>query len=141
MDITREELEQIIAEFERMRGNLEWAKITEKPDSAVYHPDIDGQIELNRITLTALTQMRDRLYPEPLTLDELKSMEGGPIWYQTETKGYWRILKWYDKLHLLAPDYRRPAFIFEDDDRSREDYALEETYGKWLPYRHKPKED
>ena len=67
---------------------------------------------------------------EPLTLDELRRMEGQPV-YIVENTEYWAIVNSFDQAGVYLLSYGNP-----------DDYGYFGFYGKtWLAYRQKPEED
>ena len=67
---------------------------------------------------------------EPLTLDELRRMEGQPV-YIVENTEYWAIVNSFDQAGAYLLSYGNP-----------DDYGYFGLYGKtWLAYRQKPEED
>ena len=67
---------------------------------------------------------------EPLTLDELRRMEGQPV-YIVENTEYWAIVNSFDQAGVYLLSYGNP-----------DDYGYFGLYGKtWLAYRQKPEED
>ena len=67
---------------------------------------------------------------EPLTLDELRQMEGQPV-YIVENTEYWAIVNSFDQAGVYLLSYGNP-----------DDYGYFGFYGKtWLAYRQKPEED
>lgn len=67
---------------------------------------------------------------EPLTLDELRRMEGQPV-YIVENTEYWAIVNSFDQVGVYLLSYGNP-----------DDYGYFGFYGKtWLAYRQKPEED
>ena len=76
------------------------------------------------LALEALREKAEREDPKPLTLEELRRMDGEPVW----------IDDWWEDSHgwelsMDASDY------FEGERRTEKDYG-----GIWVAYRHKPKE-
>ena len=66
---------------------------------------------------------------EPLTLDELRQMEGQPV-YIVENTEYWAIVNSFDQSGVYLLSYGNP-----------DDYGCFGLYGKtWLAYRQKPEE-
>ena len=66
---------------------------------------------------------------EPLTLDELRRMEGQPV-YIVENTEYWAIVNSFDQVGVYLLSYGNP-----------DDYGYFGFYGKtWLAYRQKPEE-
>ena len=66
---------------------------------------------------------------EPLTLDELRRMEGQPV-YIVENTEYWAIVNSFDQAGVYLLSYGNP-----------DDYGYFCFYGKtWLAYRQKPEE-
>ena len=67
---------------------------------------------------------------EPLTLDEMRRMEGQPV-YIVENTEYWAIVNSFDQAGVYLLSYENP-----------DDYGYFGLYGKtWLAYRQKPEED
>ena len=67
---------------------------------------------------------------EPLTMDELRRMEGQPV-YIVENTEYWAIVNSFDQAGVYLLSYGNP-----------DDYGYFGFYGKtWLAYRQKPEED
>ena len=62
---------------------------------------------------------------EPLTLDELRQMNGGPVWIVAGDVSWWDIVSFsvQDWLYL-----------------AREEELRYSRYGEWLAYRQKPEE-
>ena len=67
---------------------------------------------------------------EPLTLDELRRMDGEPV-YIVENTEYWAIVNSFDQAGVYLLSYGNP-----------DDYGYFGLYGKtWLAYCQKPEED
>ena len=67
---------------------------------------------------------------DPLTLDELRQMEGQPV-YIVENTEYWAIVNSFDQAGVYLLSYGNP-----------DDYGYFGLYGKtWLAYRQKPEEE
>lgn len=86
---------------------------------------------INR-AISALREREERENPKPLTLDELRGMEGQPVWVQSPgipEYGSWKIVAGVDTV-----DGERTLYC-------NGDYTCRD-YGKvWHAYRHKPKEE
>jgi ribosomal protein S18 acetylase RimI-like enzyme len=83
--------------------------------------------------VVALEALR-RAEPEnkPLTLEQLRQMDGEPIYYQQIKSGYGR----YRILNLTECPFPPKTFVNFDDSEKEE---LSENYGKtWLAYARKP---
>lgn len=83
-----------------------------------------GARGLFKIAAEALREKADRENPQPLTLEELRQMDGEPVW----------IDDWWEDSHgwelsMDAADY------FEGERRTEKEYG-----SIWVAYRHKPKE-
>ena len=66
---------------------------------------------------------------EPLTLDELRQMEGQPV-YIVENTEYWAIVNSFDQAGVYLLSYGNP-----------DDYGYFGLYGKtWLAFLQKPEE-
>ena len=90
--------------------------------------------EAHRVAISALRQ-EDHFREvtkkvEPLTLDELREMEGQPV-YIVENTEYWAIVNSFDQAGVYLLSYGNP-----------DDYGYFGLYGKtWLAYRQKPEEN
>ena len=95
--------------------------------------DDPEMVEAHRAAISALRQ-QDHFREvtkkvEPLTLDELRRMEGQPV-YIVENTEYWAIVNSFDQAGVYLLSYGNP-----------DDYGYFGFYGKtWLAYRHKPEE-
>lgn len=93
--------------------------------------DWGAEYELYELILAALREKQERENPEPLTLEELRHMDGEPVW-------------------IVAKHYRTFADVVQVMGRDKGDdfvgfkicHNLQENgHGKtWNAYRHKPKE-
>lgn len=98
-----------------------------------YYPHIKLREALN-MAIAALRKQEEREKPEPLTLDELRQMDGQPVWLETgevsigeQICGSWEI--------FIRREYEFYCFT------RRKKGFWAENYGKtWLAYRNKPKE-
>lgn len=82
-------------------------------------------MEAEQMAIDALREKAERENPQPLTLEELRQMDGEPVW----------IDDWWEDSHgwelsMDAADY------FEGERRTEKEYG-----SIWVAYRHKPKED
>lgn len=80
--------------------------------------------------ITALREQAERDNPQPLTLDELREMDGEPVWITSEngTGGTWALIR-----------TGKHDVLFACCAYGTSRWAIE--YCKtWLAYRHKPKE-
>ena len=86
--------------------------------------------EAHRVAISALRQQEcvgD--VNKSLTLDELRRMEGQPV-YIVENTEYWAIVNSFDQAGVYLLSYGNP-----------DDYGYFGLYGKtWLAYRQKPEE-
>lgn len=86
--------------------------------------DIGEFREAVRAGKAALREKAERENPKPLTLEELRQMDGEPVW----------IDDWWEDSHgwelsMDASDY------FDGERRTEKEYG-----SIWVAYRHKPKE-
>lgn len=81
--------------------------------------------EACRMAVIALREQEERENRKPLTLDELRQMDGEPVW----------IDDWFEDFHgwELSKD---ASDYFDGDSRTVESYGT-----RWEAYRSKPKED
>lgn len=90
-----------------------------------------GARSMFEVAISALRAQQERENPKPLTLDELRQMDGEPVWMQPNSPpkcGKWAIVAGVDT------EYGEKTLYLEGDFTCRD-------YGKtWLAYRHKPKE-
>lgn len=77
------------------------------------------------MAIDALREQEERESRKPLTLDELRQMDGEPVW----------IDDWFEDFHgwELSED---ASDYFDGDSRTVESYGT-----RWEAYRSKPKED
>lgn len=89
--------------------------------------DIDGMIKALRETEEVVVA---QLPNDPLTLDELREMDGEPVWVEHYNGGEWVIVSWniYDEIA-----YTRKARL------SAYNYGLSDSPG-WIAYLRKPEE-
>ena len=121
--MTREEAIKIL-EYPVKKWSMEW---DEREDGLSYYEALDLAISALRQqeTVTDSHQLN-----EPLTLDELRRMEGQPV-YIVENTEYWAIVNSFDQAGVYLLSYGNP-----------DDYGYFGLYGKtWLAYRQKPEED
>ena len=100
-------------------------------------PDLNGcpmtecwqkAIDVYEMAISALRQ-QEQQPNAPLTLDELRKMEGQPV-YIVENTEYWAIVNRFDQAGVYLLSYGNP-----------DDYGYFGLYGKtWLAYRQKPEE-
>lgn len=82
------------------------------------------------MAISALRAQQEAEANHPLTLDELRKMEGEPVWF---VRGECGCLKIVD---IICMACNKEIILFND----KSSYMLA-YYGKtWLAYRHKPKE-
>lgn len=89
--------------------------------------------EFYRCAETALRAQQERENPEPLTLGELREMDGQPVWCVSMITGKaeWAILR--------IVEMKKTWFIAIAGASAG--YGDKDTYGQtWLAYRYKPKE-
>ena len=86
--------------------------------------------EAHRVAISALRQQeRFGDTNKTLTMDELRRMEGQPV-YIVENTEYWAIVNSFDQAGVYLLSYGNP-----------DDYGYFGLYGKtWLAYRQKPEE-
>ena len=90
---------------------------------------IDIDQEACRLAVAALRAQQEHENPKPLTPDELRQMEGQPV-YIVENTEYWAIVNSFDQAGVYLLSYGNP-----------DDYGYFGLYGKtWLAYRQKPEE-
>ena len=87
--------------------------------------------EAHRVAISALRQQeRFGDTNKTLTMDELRRMEGQPV-YIVENTEYWAIVNSFDQAGVYLLSYGNPDY-----------YGYFCLYGKtWLAYRQKPEED
>ena len=100
----------------------------EKEENHFGRMHLQTTIEALDMAISALRQQEhDR--NEPLTLDELRRMEGQPV-YIVENTEYWSIVNGFCRNGVYLLSYGNP-----------DDFGSFELYGKaWLAYRQKPEE-
>ena len=107
--------------------NFLWGDIPGKAESKLY--------EAIDIALAALRAQEETEKNEPLTLDELRQMDGEPVWLETgEVSIDEQIVGRWDIIHSVSDTY---MVLMGGGNGFRLD-----NYGKtWIAYRHRPKED
>ena len=97
----------------------------EKEENYFGRMHLQTTIDAVDMAISALRQQEhDR--NEPLTLDELRQMEGQPV-YIVENTEYWAIVNSFDQAGVYLLSYGNP-----------DDYGYFGLYGKtWLAYRQK----
>jgi hypothetical protein len=91
---------------------------------------------VNRLE-SALRAQQEREKPKPLTLDDLRKMEGKPVWTVThgvEGSGRWEIVE------FQKPNYDDREIMTLTNIAEGLYDCFADTYGKtWLAYDHEPK--
>ena len=120
--MTREEAIKIL-EYPVKKWSMEW---DEREDGLSYYEALDMAISALR-QQDHFREVTKKV--EPLTLDELRQMEGQPV-YIVENTEYWAIVNSFDQAGVYLLSYGNP-----------DDYGYFGFYGKtWLAYRQKPEE-
>ena len=95
-----------------------------------------GQVQCHeetmRMAVDALRAQQERENPKPLTVDELRQMDGKPVWFVDldDLFGEWRVIE------SIWPNEASSEFEWRAEDTTRsEDYSK-----TWLAYRYPPKE-
>lgn len=92
-------------------------------------PDVQ---EFYKIAEAALRAQQERADQKPLTLDELRQMDGEPVWVKADHCGVYA-----DIVHIQGQEDGESYVHFKINWRLQEN-----GYGKtWLAYRHKPREE
>ena len=107
--MTREDAIKIL-EYPVKKWSMEW---DEREDGLSYYEALDMAISALRQQETVTNRN------EPLTLDELRKMDGEPVWLVNQNGGRWVIMS--------------GAYLW--DSRKNADYGK-----TWLAYRQKPEE-
>ena len=93
-------------------------------------PGTEDTLEALDMAIAALRSQQQAEANKPLTLDELRQMEGEPAWVARGECGWWRILD------IIYKSGHEEFVLF--DDGSSDPLA---DYGKdWLAYRNRPEE-
>ena len=121
--MNREEAIKIL-EYPVKKWSMEW---DEREDGLSYYEALD-------LAIAAIRQQEHfrevTKKVEPLTLEELRRIEGQPV-YIVENTEYWAIVNSFDQAGVYLLSYGNP-----------DDYGYFGFYGKtWLAYRQKPEED
>ena len=136
MSMTIEEGIKYFAQMTEDKSVLSMAK-------SMYMPRVLNAVErvyeANELALVALREKAERENPAPLTIEELRQMDGEPVYVsdlQRPKESEYCIIHANDK------------YGHGDKDRSAQISGCEcfwydfETYGDtWIAYRHKPKEE
>lgn len=104
-----------------------WERLKAYEDTGLEPEEIE-----KAMAISALREQEERENPKPLTLDELREMDGEPVWIRAKHYGIYA-----DIVNIMGKEdgERRVHFSIN--------YRLQENgCGKtWLAYRNKPKED
>lgn len=100
-------------------------------ESGFSHPDFalttEGT-EAYEIACQAMREKIERENPKPLTLDELRNMNGQPVWVENISipkRSRWAVIEFTDVDNVIG---------FTDDK-----YKLVSRYGEtWVAYKYKP---
>ena len=93
--------------------------------------ELKKYMEAERMAIAALREKAEREDPKPLTLEELRQLEGQPVWIKAKHYGIKA-----DVVRILGKEDGDAFIGFEINHRLQEN-----GYGKtWIAYRHKPKE-
>ena len=123
--MTREEAIKIL-EYPVKKWSMEW---DEREDGLSYYEALDLAISTLRKQEQLDKVSQGSSQDKPLTLDELRRMEGQPV-YIVENTEYWAIVNSFDQAGVYLLSYGNP-----------DDYGYFGLYGKtWLAYRQKPEE-
>ena len=127
--MTNEEAIKIL-EYPVKKWSMEW---DEREDGLSYYEALDMAISALR-QHEHFREVTKKV--EPLTLDELREMDGEPVWIVEEPDwGHW-------ELSADADDYvadREPSFYGMKHNDPAGRYGLHKL--GWLAYRQKPEED
>lgn len=111
------------------KGAIEWLerRAEEAPGK--------GSRECYLLAIAAIREKAEREDPKPLTLEELRQMDGEPVWVKPRNadrgEGEWCVIcLYYNKLDFDASIPGVESYWYPSNE-----------YGKtWSAYRHKPKE-
>ena len=119
------EIEKAIKALEEHRASMK-IFIDSAPDGAYTHSE--ALCEAESIAVAALREKLEREQNDPLTIEELREMDGEPVWIE--------------RLESNSPDDREWALVFCREKFCRTscgNIALFGCYGiGWLAYRHRP---
>ena len=111
--MTREEAIEVLENGEWWEELSEWYMVV--------HPEHDKLHDAVDMAVSAIRQQETVENPnEPLTLDELRQMDGEPVWLVNQNGGRWVIM----------------SGVYLWDSRKNADYGK-----TWLAYRQQPVED
>lgn len=92
------------------------------------------------MAITALQEKAEREDPKPLTLEELRQMDGEPVWVvdlRPKSVNKYCVISISAPLKYQDIDHYNVAYI----PGTEHDWYSFDEYGKiWIAYRHKPKE-
>lgn len=96
-------------------------------------------VQVDRLT-TELSQYRQMdADPMPLTLEELRGMDGEPVWIESEE---WKISGEWGIVRNVKLTGRQKLYV-HFHAHGKNGHAMnvsEQDYGTWLAYAHKPKD-
>lgn len=105
------------------------------------HREVQENVDTYRMAIDALREKAERENPKPLTIEELRQMDGEPVWvsdlkYPSDS-GYCVIRASKD----LFSEYGDRYYLASIPGNEGGWYAFEKYSEEWIAYRHKPKEE
>lgn len=136
--------EEIIKERDKALLSLDIEEAIKTLEVAIAEVEWDYPMEYAvafDMAIAALRAQQETENPMPLTLDELREMNGEPVWVSASEN--WRksgVYEGWCLVRLHTDDNKIRVYLY--DTRFGASYFAQQDYGiSWLAYRHKPKED
>lgn len=108
------------------------------PDEAFSGAEI-GQISAALgVARIVLRVQQERENTKPLTLDELREMDGEPVWIAPKKEGGKITARW---MLVSAHSTEVDLYLFQPNSGIAQGYTGKSYGTAWLAYRHKPREE
>lgn len=122
--------EEMLSQLEGIREHCKIMIPQDEPDS-VWRGDVEA-LDMAISELRQETNMAEIDHVKPLTLEELRQMDGEPVWIEADHYGVYA-----DVVRIQGQEDGKRYVHFKINWRLQENGC-----GKtWLAYRHKPKEE
>lgn len=90
------------------------------------------------LAISALIEQQRRENQDPLTLEELREMDGEPVWIAPKKEGGKIPARW---MLVSAHSTEVDLYLFQPNSGIAQGYTGKSYGTSWLAYRHKPREE
>lgn len=132
--------EEIIEYAEAKKAKLD-EKMSRPENMYGAYAMYSSELEFTSAAIAAIRAQQEQEINEPLTLDELRQMEGEPVWMAPVQKAGWISVpaQWTIFAGVSESISREPVYVFSTPRTPLE--GMGGSYGQtWLAYRRKPKD-